>query len=275
MKEFMNYLIIDGIDSRTFGLYFELETLSILPEQREYTKEISQQDGVIDFNVGGYGVRRHRVKAVHPAPLKNLRKNKDAIASWLYSKGQPRKIIFGDDVNHYYLGKIYGEIDFECDSSHHVGELEIVCNPPWKYTLDGVLLTPEQIEWLNCQVNGNQFLKVFTADDVMRFVNKGNLPVKPVIKLLGYIDSSVTITCGESSFKINYPMKYDGIIIDCNSETVLRLSDGENLAKYIDDTADVFFEVQPNNVEISVSSPNISEYPYCLTVIIELLPQEV
>ena len=48
-----NYIIVDGVDSRTFGLYFEIETLSILPEQREYTKEIPQIDGVIDFNMGG------------------------------------------------------------------------------------------------------------------------------------------------------------------------------------------------------------------------------
>lgn len=271
----INYIIIDGIDSRDFGLYFELETLSILPEQREYTKEVPQLDGVIDFNVGGYGVRRHRVTAVHPAPLKKLRENREAIARWLYSNGESKKIVFGDDADHYYLGKIYGEINFECDNTHHVGELEIVCNPPWKYTSDGVLLTPEQIEWLNCKVDGNQFLKEFTKDGVMRFVNKGTLPVKPVIKLIGYIDKNITITYGESSFKINYPMKYDGIIIDCNSETVLRLSDGENLSKYIDGNADDFFEISEGKVEIGVSVPDISEYPHSLTVIIELQPQEV
>lgn len=271
----INYIIIDGVDSRTFGLYFELETLSILPEQREYTKEIPQLDGVIDFNIGGYGVRRYRVSAVHPGALSNLRANKDAIAGWLYSNGQPKKIVFGDDTEHYYMGKIYGEIDFECDSSHHVGELEIICNPPWKYTADGVLLTPEQTEWLNCEVTDNQFLKEFTADGTIRFVNKGTFPVKPLIKLLGCVSSNVTLIYGESTLKINYPMMYDGIAVDCNSETVIRMSDGENLAQYIDENADAFFEVAPGNAEIIVTAPNISEYPDSLTVIIELLPQEV
>lgn len=270
-----NYIIIDGVDSRTFGLYFEIETLSILPEQREYTKEIPQMDGVIDFNIGGYGVRRHRVVAVHPEPLSKLRANRDAIAAWLYSNGQPRKIVFGDDLKHYYMGKIYGEIDFECDSSRHVGELEIICNPPWKYTSDDVLLTPEQIKWVNCEVSGNQFLKEFTADGFIRFVNHGTLPTKPVIKLLGYIDSSITLTYGDKTLKINYPMAYDGIAVDCNYETILRMSDGANLANYIDEAADTFFEIAPGNAEIGITVPNISEYPNSLTVIIELQPQEV
>lgn len=271
----INYIIIDGVDSRTFGLYFELETLSILPEQREYTKEIPQLDGAIDFNIGGYGVRRQRVTAVHPGKLSKLRENKDAIAAWLYSRGQPRKIVFGDDPYHYYMGKIYGEIDFEMDSSHHIGELEIICNPPWKYTFDNVLLTPENIEWMNCEVSGNQFFKEFTANSTIRFTNKGTLPVKPIIKLIGYIDSSVTLKYGEKTFKINYPMLYDGIAVDCNSETVLRMSNGENLSKYVDESADDFFEISPGNVEISVTIPNISEYPNSIIMIVELKPQEV
>ncbi len=271
----INYIIIDGVDSRTFGLYFEIETLSILPEQREYTKEIPQMDGVIDFNIGGYGVRRYRVTAVHPGRLSKLRANRDAIAAWLYSKGQPRKIVFGDDLKHYYMGKIYGEIDFECDSSHHVGELEIICNPPWKYTADGMLLTPEQIKWVNCEVSGNQFLKELTSDGSIRFVNKGSLPIKPIIKILGSISSDVTLTYGEDALKINYPMTYDGIAVDCNCETILRMSDGENLAQYIDENSDTFFEIKSGNAEINLTAPEISEYPNSITLIIELQPQEV
>ncbi len=270
-----NYIIIEGVDSRTFGLYFELETISILPEQREYTKETPQMDGVIDFNIGGYSVRRIRVTAVHPEPLSKLRANRDAIAAWLYSNGQPRKIVFGDDLKHYYMGKIYGEIDFECDSSRHVGELEIICNPPWKYTTDDVLLTPEQIKWVNCEVSGNQFLKEFTADGSIKFANKGTLPTRPIIKFLGCIDSSITLTHGDKTLKINYPMAHDGIVVNCSSETVSRMSDGANLAKYIDEAADTFFEIASGNAEIGITVPNISEYPNSLTVIIELQPQEV
>ena len=173
------------------------------------------------------------------------------------------------------MGKIYGEIDFECDSSRHVGELEIICNPPWKYTSDNVLLTPEQIKWVNCEVNGNQFSKELTANGSIRFINNGTLPVKPIIKLIGHIESCIKLEYGDVALKINYPMQYDGIAVDCNNETVLRMSDGGNLANYIDKTADEFFCINSGNAEINITASEISEYPYNLTIIIELQPQEV
>ncbi len=269
-----NYIIYGGIDSRTFNIYFELETVSILPEADEYVQNIPILDGVIDYNIRKYGRRLIRASAVFAGKLSQLRKQRDQIELWLSNNGTPKKLILGDNPERYYLAKVFSAIDFECKSDHHLGEVVFVCNPPWAFLKDGTQLTPEQVLWVDATTEENQFIKEFSANGSIRFANNGSSSVKPLIKLIGYVKSGITLTYKNKSFKLNTDCINDGIAVDCKEETVTRMSDGENLSQYIDAKDDYFFTVDSGNAEIFLTMPEISDYPRSVTVIVEFNAME-
>jgi predicted phage tail component-like protein len=269
-----DYIIYNGIDSRTFGLYFEFNSISILPSARECVQEIPLLDGVVDYNIGGYDRRIIRTTAIFPDLLSKMRANQDKIEAWLGNSGTPKKLILGNRPDRYYMAKITSALDFDLKSDRRLGDVEFVCNPPWCFLKDGTLLTPEQIKWVNSETTENQFIKEFNEDGVIRFFNKGNIAVKPVIKVLGNIRSGLQLTYKNESLKINCDCIFDGIEIDCFNETVKRISDGLNLSSYLDSEYNSFFAIESGNAEIEVTSPNINEYPESITVIIEFNAME-
>lgn len=269
-----NYIIYGGIDSRTFGLYFEINSVSILPSARECVQEIPLLDGVVDYNIGSYDRRIIRTTAIFPDLLSKMRVNQDKIEAWLGNSGTPKKLILGNRPDRYYMAKITSALDFDLKSDRRLGDVEFVCNPPWSILNDGTLLTPEQINWVNSEGTENQFIKEFTQDGVIRFVNNGNLPVKPIIKIFGNIRSGLHLKYKENCLKLNSDCVFDGIKIDCFNETVKRISDNSNLFPFLDDECNSFFAVDSGNAEIEVSMPNIGEYPESITVIIEFNAME-
>lgn len=258
-----------GIESGTFDITCGTERHSILPAKRKYTQEIPGLDGVIDFGIAGYETRVITLPIYFDGDYAVLRANREQIIAWLHNDGTPKKLIFGNAPDRYYLASIYTELDFENVNDRHIGDIQFECNPPWQYLTDGTVLTPEQILWVNCDGAENQFVKEFTENGVMRFVNSG-LPVKPIIKIIGNIQNGITLTYGTQSLKINTDIVFDGIAVDCNNETVTRLSDGESLYGFIDNLADNFFEFASGNIELQVSQDPIGEYPDSITVIVEM-----
>ena len=167
------------------------------------------------------------------------------------------------------MNKIYAAIDFDVAKDRYIGDIQFECNPPWQYLQDGTQLNPEQIIWLNCNTDTNQFVKEFVGNGSMRIVNSGR-SVKPVIKIIGNIRSGITLSCGKQRFKLNADVVFDGIAVDCNRETVTRISDGANLYEFIDPVDDSFFEFPSGNIELNLSMPQISLYPASVTVIVEM-----
>ena len=265
----LNEFKFGGIESGVFNITCGTERHSILPAKRKRVQEVPGLDGVIDFGVEGYDVRVITVPIYFDGPYVELRANREKIIAWLYNDGNPKKLIFGNEPDRYYLAKIYDSVDFENVDDRHIGDLLFECNPPWQILTDGTVLTPEQLLWVNCECDINQYIKEFTESGNMRFVNPGR-PVKPIIKIIGNIHGSITLTYGEQKFKLNINSLFDGIAVDCNNETVTRLSDGKNLYGYIDEAADNFFEFASGNIEIQVSQDAIGEYPNSITVIVEM-----
>ncbi len=264
-----NYFSYGGIESGTFQISCGTEKHSILPQKRKHTQEITGYDGVADFEIEGYDVRVITLPIYFDGNWAELRANRERIAAWLFNNGSPKRLIFGHSPDRYYMAKIYAAIDFDVVSDRYIGDIQFECNPPWQYLSDGTLLTPEQLIWLNCDASNNQFVKEFSADGVMRFINQG-MPVKPVIKIIGNIRSGLTLICGEQVLKLNADAVFDGFAVDCNNETVTRLSDGTNMYEFIDPECDAFFEFPSGNVELSISMPNVGEYPASVTVIVEM-----
>lgn len=265
----LNEFEFGGISSGAFDITCDTERHSILPAKRKYTQEIPGLDGVIDFGIAGHDVRIITLPIYFDGDYAELRANRENIIAWLYNDGTAKKLVFGNAPDRYYLAKIYDAIDFENVNDRHICDIQFECNPPWQILEDGTVLTPEQLLWVNCDRDINQFVKEFTSSGVMRFVNSG-LPVKPVIKIIGNIQSGITLTYGMQSLKLNLDSIFDGIAVDCNDETVTRLSDGENLYEFIDNAADDFFEFDSGSIELQVSQDNIGEHPNSITVIVEM-----
>ena len=258
-----------GVESGTFEITCGTERHSILPSKRKYTQEVPGLDGVVDFGIAGHEVRVITLPVYFDGDYAQLRANRENIIAWLHNDGTPKKLIFGNAPDRYYLAKIYDAIDFENVDDRHICDIQFECNPPWQILSDGTVLTPEQLIWVNCERDTNQFIKEFTTDGVMRFVNSG-LKTKPVIKIIGNIQSGITLTYGEQTFKLNTDCVCDGIAVDCNDETVTRLSDGESLYGFIDNRSDDFFEFAPGNIELQVSQVGLGEHPKSIIVIVQM-----
>lgn len=257
-----------NIESGEFYITCGTEIHSILPEKRKYVQEIIGLDGVVDYGIGGYGVRVITVPIYFDGDFAFLRAHREQIIAWLSNDGTPKPLRFGNNPDRYYKAKVYSGIEFENAADRHIGDIQFECNPPWQYLLDGTLLTPSEITYLNCDTDVNQFIKEFSEDGNLRLINKGNA-VKPIIKLIGNIKSGITLTYGEASFKLNIDVINDGVIIDCQNETVKRISNGESLYGYIDDTINDFFELENGNCEIALSMPGIGNYPKSVTMIVQ------
>ncbi len=265
----LNEFSYGGIESGTFHITCGTERHSILPQKRKYVQEIPGHDGVIDFGIAGYDVRVITLPIYFEGNYAELRANREKIIAWLYNDGNAKELIFGNTPDRYYLAKVYAAFDFENTTDGHIGDIQFECNPPWQYLSDGTKLSPEQISWLNCETDANQYIKEFTKSGTMQFVNAG-FPTKPIIKIIGNIKSGITLTYGTQQLKLNAQAVFDGIVVDCNNETVTRMSDGENMYGFIDNPDTAFFEFGSGNITLRVAHEELGEYPKSVTVIVEM-----
>jgi len=269
-----NCFTYGGVHSSTYGISCNRETHSLLPELRKYTTEVVGKDGEIDFKIGGYGPRAISLELYYKGDYANLRASREQIIAWLSSnKGESKQLAFDDQPDRYYLAKIYSAIDLINDpTSDSIGTIVFICNPPWQYK-NGILLTPEEIVWNTIDsVDGNQYIKRFTESGTVRLTNTGSLPVKPVIKLFGHIPSGTKLTYGAFTWQYDAEVLYDGIIIDCNNETVTLASDGSNIFSNVNRTYDDYFELASGQIEITVTATGLSTWPNSLDVIIQFNP---
>ncbi len=260
------------IESGTFGLFCGTETHSMLPEKRKYVQEIPGLDGVADFGISGYAARIITKPVYFTGAFAELRRNRENIIAWLYNGGTPKKLIFGNEPDRYYMAKVYAALEFENASDKHIGDIQFECNPPWQYLSDGTLLTPEEIVYINCAADGGQYIKEFSGSGSIKFYNKGTQSVKPIIKIIGRIKSGISLIYKNAEFKLETDRGFDGVEINCAAETVKQMSDGENLYQYIASGKDNFFSLSEGKCEISVAESNIGEYPDSFTVIVQFAP---
>ncbi len=262
-----NTFSFGGISSSRFQITCDTEQHFILPEKRKYTQEIIGFDGVADFGIEGYDVRIITLPIFFEGNYADLRANEDAIAAWLRDTGTPKQLIFGNKPDRYYLAKVYAALDFSNTNNRQIGTIQFECNPPWCYLLDGTLLTPEQTLWVNCNGANNQFYKEFEANGNLQFVNSGS-PTKPKIKLIGSIYSGLVLRYGTSTLALGEDVINDGIIIDCENETITRMSTGENLYPIF--VSHDFFTFAGGKISMEVSMPDIGSYPQSFTVFVEM-----
>jgi predicted phage tail component-like protein len=236
--------------------------------------EVPGLDGQIDFGIGGYRSRIINANIYFDGDFADLRANREQIIAWLSnSAGQPKQLAFGDELNRYYMAKIYSALDFINLPDHLIGTVQFECNPPWQYE-NGILLTPDQIAWNTTDgVSGNQYYKDFSASGSMRFTNPGTLPVKPQIMLIGNIPADILLGYNGALWQYDPALQYDGILIDCNAETVTRMSDGANIYSNVDNVNDDYFIIAPGQAEIDLTAPALGAWPNDLTMFVQFDPR--
>ncbi len=267
-----NEIKFGDIESGSFFLSFDTETHSILPEQRQSVAEIPGLDGVHDFGIHSYGVRVIQRAVYFDGDYAFLRKHRDEIAAWLSNSGAYKRLVLGDSPEKYYNAKVIAALEFENTKDRQIGTVQFVCNPPWAYSSDGHALTPDVYELINASIDKTQFVFEITSPTAtMRLYNSGG-SVKPKVKLIG---SKI-----QGSFKINDDVHdavyisysplfvHDGIEVDCEAETVKRMSDGQNV---FDKVTTSFFELPHGIIEINFSMIDVSADKK-LTAIVDFVP---
>lgn len=255
------------IHSSEFDIVANRDILSTLPEQRKYTTAIPSRDGYVDYGIGGYTERTLTVDIYYLGELAKLRSLIDDITAWLANvRGKPKKLVFDDTPDRHYMAKIYAPIELTVSPTRHIGTVIFECNPPWAIK-NGIALSPENLLWDTMTLTGDyQYTQTLGVDKV-RFTVKGSASVKPIIKLIGYIEDGVTLTVGSDKFTYSAGLAYDGIIIDCDNETVIRASDGDNLFGNVSPTENTFFEFETGAVGMGIEGATDK-----LTLIIEYMP---
>lgn len=261
------------IESGSLAIACDREVHYILPQLQTYTQDIPGLDGTVDFGIGGYGVRVIPLDIFYEGCYSDLRANRETIIAWLYSsQGAYKQLEFGNEPGKYYMAKVTSALDFKNSPDRKIGTVQFTCNPPWQYQ-SGILLTPDEIAW-NTQdgLDGVQWRKEFTGSGSLRLTNTGMQVAKPKIKLMGNIPSGALLTYGSEQWKYNASLQNDGLLIDCEAETVTRMSDGANMYGNVDMTHDDFFSLQPGQCEIDVTASGLGAWPSSMTMLVEFSP---
>lgn len=266
----VNEFSYGGVESGRFFISCDTEIHSILPEQRQYGLVIPGMDGVHDFNIRSYETLVITKRVYFDGEYSFLRAHREEIMAWLANDGKYKKLIFGDKPDRYYYAKIVTAVEFTNTRNREIGTIQFVCNPPWQYSADGLALTPEYYALVNNAVEDNRFvLEIDNVPKVMKLYNVGQA-VRPVIKLIGYAPNKAEfVFCDQSVSFIGESNIFDGFVIDCESETVRRMSDNENMYPLMNGD---FITLPHGYSEIVFTRAGEGKYPLSLTAIVEFTP---
>ena len=259
-----------NIHSDDLNIIVKSVNRQLFPNVTRFTQSIPGLDGVIDYGGDTYGSKQISVllQYNYKHNMANLMEQSEKVGAWLYNDGLYHDLIFDDQPTRTYKAKMATKVDVAPGAGFSV---TFFCNPPWPY-VNGVPLAPADILWTTAEKDGNQYLQEFTGNGYMRFVNQGDLLVKPVIKIMGYIPSGLTLSYGDVALEYTNAIVYDGIIIDCFNETVALMSDGTNLLNNVNGD---FFEFSSGNIQLDLTVAGLDEWTESLFIIVDMTPQEV
>lgn len=264
----MNGLNFNGRNSKEFGFVMKSVNRQLIPEIRRQTVQVTGLHGIVDFERDAYGTKE--ITVILQYIYKNtshLMQHLEQVGVWLHSDGKYHDLYFDDQPDRVYRAKLSTKVDVSPNNRTAALEVTFLCNPPFPY-VNGVPLTPENIIWNTAELDGYQWRQEFTSSGVIRLTNTGTTAAKPIIKLVGKFDE-LTLECDDQTWHYTAPLVYDGIIIDCENETVTRMSDGENLFSNVDPDADDFISIPAGQAEINVTASGIDEWPDNLIIFIE------
>lgn len=261
---------------KNFKLTMLSDNRAVLGEVVRQTKFIPGR-GTVDFGNDTYNEKPLAVKFTYCADsLEDLQIQMEQVGGWLYDDGLFHDLIFDDAPNRIYSAKMASKVDLE--QGDLIGELsiEFTCNPQYPHDLNNNPVSPADVQkrllWDTATLDGTQYLQDFEADGNMDFTVGGTSSVKPKIKLIGNIPNGLTLTYGSQKWKYDAALIYDGILIDCDTQTVTRMSDGANLFPNVDETYYAYFNLSVGQQRIGVSGV-AGAWPNNLAIAVEFTPQ--
>lgn len=225
----------NGIHSDEYGLTVRPESVTIVPERIRTTQELVGFNGVVDYDIDRFAERILSFTLQFPyCGEGHFAQQTDSISKWLIADGRYKQLILDQFPDRYYLAKSMGETTAEISQGVVSILCTFYCNPPFPYSLQGSLLDPTWLShnggWDTNIWGSTVYQKELTAaNNTIAFSVDETASVSPVIDLIGNTKSGITLGCSDDTIQINTPIIYDGVEIDCENETIVRMSDNANL----------------------------------------------
>jgi predicted phage tail component-like protein len=126
----LNGFTFDGIHSGTFGIAAKSVDRSLLPAMKRREIELSRKHGYYDFGDNVYLRRSITVGIVFydETMIQNKIKARE-IAKWLGRSKNPKKLIFDDEPDKYYMARIYSAVNMSGTQAIVDSTLEFDCQP--------------------------------------------------------------------------------------------------------------------------------------------------
>lgn len=266
------------IHNSSIGIVVTNITRGIKSADTRFVQQVPGKPGTYDFGNDTAGEISHKVECYatyNPDNLNELRLIERDLRGLIYNDGNYYDLIFDDEPDRKYKAKVTSALDSTLEYVRGKFTVEFTCNPPYPFLLDNTPVTDEdeatRLLWDTMSLSGIQYIQTLSADGTIRFTVGGSASVKPIIKIYGYIEAGLNLTYGSGAWQYDADLIYDGIIIDCENETVLRASDGANLFGNVNIAYDDYFNLATGQQSITVTGVN-GVYPTDLTIAIEFTP---
>ncbi|MDK2801076.1 MAG: hypothetical protein PWQ70_2695 [Clostridiales bacterium] len=239
-----------------FGIYIQTRNIPLLPSQRVSEETVIGRDGSYKFEEG-YNDKIIEIDCSFLESDFNKRRQKlREIAGWLSQKGE---LIFDNEADKAYIGKIYNQIDLEMYSTFDQFTLIFVCEPfaysRWdnsellQYYTKGFEIDGQYIGYMQTTFNN------ITSNITVTLANLGNYYALPTIEIDGTADS-VVIGTDENSFNIvNITEK---TYVDCKNMIVYTLDEFGKKQNKLQDFEGNFIKLKSGLNEISVEGTNLN-----------------
>lgn len=216
------------VHSSIYGIVAKSVNRPILPVLRSRQLVIPGKHGVYDFADNTFENRIIEVNLKYiGTSFEELRTRARQIATWLSGFGGAKDLIFDDETDKRYVGKIYSEIGLA--NFFKIGEcsIQFECEP-FAYYLEST--NTEQtwtssLTWNDPYLNWNGvldgYLFTVTASVTASITNFGTFPVRPKFEITGAF-TNFTITQGTAT--LTYTETITGsqtLMIDCDAYTVV------------------------------------------------------
>lgn len=267
-------IIFKGISSRDLGLTMRTVSWPIIPSASRSYINVMKRPGSVDFGTDTYLEAEATLTFswLCKTPAEAMEKG-EIISGWLHNDGNYHELINLNYPNRKYYAKVSSAVPLIIDPCTGSVTVTFVFNPPYPFALDNSPVSPQDMQerllWDTATLYGNTYLQTFSADGNMRFTIAGTGTAKSKIQLIGYIQNGFRLVYGSQQWQCNLTVAHDGILIDCENETITRMSDGESLYAYAS-PAD-FFEFSPGQIQIAVSGV-VGAFPKNIAIAVELSP---
>lgn len=267
-------VVFKGVSSRDLGLTMRTVNWPIIPSSTRSIVNVPKRPGSVDFGIDTYldgdatlifsWLCRTSAEAMEKGGI---------VSGWLHNDGKYHELINLNYPNRKYYAKVTSAVPMIVDPCVGSVSVTFTFNPPYPFALDNSPVSPQDVQdrllWDTAAMDGNAYVQTFETNGEMRFTLTGTGTVKPVIRVVGYIPSGFNLVYGAQQWQYSALLAYDGIKIDCENETVTRMSDGESLFGYVSPWN--YFSLSPGQVQFGVSGV-AGAFPKSLTIAVELSP---